>query len=288
MAPTSPDHAPGRADDDRGAHASPRRAHGRDLVLVDLDVQHLAVGHRPGAAPPCGIHVRVRHDRWSRVTVRWRERGGDEGVRVHRRAEPVRLRGRDQARRDAVPVLDGSALLEARDVVRRAQEEEVSDLVEADVRARVLREPVVRGEAAGGELDVQAVGELPADAADRLARRAGCEVGALDEDEVDTGLGKVKGDAGADDAASDDDDLGAFGKRVHVASRLQLRQDVRGDFLQYSLVALVPAVRPWPVRDHVGEAELGGTRRPAPRRTRGSTARMPGRRRSTDSGRRCR
>ena len=66
-----------------------------------------------------------------------------------------------------------------------------------------------QGEAALAEGDVDGVGEACAHAARGLRRRPGAEGVALDEQDVDAGLGEVERDRAADDAAADDDDLGA-------------------------------------------------------------------------------
>jgi hypothetical protein len=82
--------------------------------------------------------------------------------------------------------------------------------VQVDLLSGALSEPGESLQAARAQLDVDLVGELRAHAARRLAGGAGSQLVAFEEHDVgDPRLGEVKGDAGADGAATDDDDLGA-------------------------------------------------------------------------------
>jgi hypothetical protein len=122
---------------------------------------------------------------------------------------------RDEPARDAELVLERRRALERLDVLLAVEEKEVTDAVEVDLEAGPLREPLERLEAAEPNLDVQRVGELRAHATGRLARRSRPELRALDQEDVDAGLGEVEGDARPDHPAADDDHLGTGGQLGH-------------------------------------------------------------------------
>jgi hypothetical protein len=152
------------------------------------------------------------------VTVAGGERRRDVAVGVDDRAQLVGLRGREHAARDVQRVLQGDRRLEQLRLLVRAEEEEVADAVEPEGAAGGGVQAVVRLQAAGGERDVQGVRELTAKAADRLAGRAAAQLGRVEQDDVgQTVLGEVVGDADADDAAADDDDLRALGQGLHAS-----------------------------------------------------------------------
>ena len=64
------------------------------------------------------------------------------------------------------------------------EQEQVADLVQVDLLAELLPEPLEGLEAAPAELDVDRVGELRPDAAGRLAGGPGAELALLDQDDV--------------------------------------------------------------------------------------------------------
>jgi hypothetical protein len=98
-----------------------------------------------------------------------------------------------------------------------AQHEQVPDRPQPDVDAHLVAEPAERRQAARAELDVRAVRELRPHAAQRLARRAGRQVVALQQhDAGHPGPRQVVRRAGAHDPAAHDDDVG---RRHHGLSR---------------------------------------------------------------------
>jgi hypothetical protein len=95
-------------------------------------------------------------------------------------------------------------------VVLVVEQEEVAVLPERDL----VRDRLELRQRAERDADVQLVGELRADAACRLARRAGRERVALEEDDVvDAEAAEVEGGGGAQGAATDDDDVGRATER---------------------------------------------------------------------------
>ena len=115
-----------------------------------------------------------------------------------------------------------------RDVVAKARQrrlvgdhEEVALLVEIAGHPHLVLEALEEGDAAEGELDLHARGELHADAARRLARRAGANGVALEHHHVARSApAELVGDAGADGAGPDDHDIGAARERgAHRAVR---------------------------------------------------------------------
>ena len=102
----------------------------------------------------------------------------------------------------------GDARLERGDVLGSVEQEQVADLVEIDLGAGPLGEALEGLDAAQADRDVERVGELRAHASCRAARRAARELVALDEADVDSGLGQVERDARPDDPAADDHDVG--------------------------------------------------------------------------------
>ena len=81
------------------------------------------------------------------------------------RAELTRLVPGDDARRHAELVLERHAARERGDLGLGGEQEEVADLLVVDLPARPLLEPLVRLEAALGDLDIERVRELDAQAA---------------------------------------------------------------------------------------------------------------------------
>jgi hypothetical protein len=101
-------------------------------------------------------------------------------------------------------------------VVLVVEQEEVAVLPERDL----VGDRLELGQRAERDPDVQLVRELCADTARRLARRAGCERVALEEDDVDDAEpAEMEGGGGAQGAATDDDDVGRASGRRRRACR---------------------------------------------------------------------
>ena len=113
----------------------------------------------------------------------------------------------------AVLVLQRDAPLERLDVRLAGEHEQVSDLFEVDLPARTAGEVAKCRQAALGDLDVQHIGELRADAAGRAAGRPAAELSTFDQHDLHAGLGEMKRGARADHPAADDDDRGGVGER---------------------------------------------------------------------------
>ena len=96
--------------------------------------------------------------------------------------------------------------------------------MEVDLGAGTLAEPREGLDAAEPDRDVERIRELRAEAACGPARRTAGELVALEEADVDSGLGEVEGDARADDTASDDDDVRGGGERRHRRTRLRRKK----------------------------------------------------------------
>ena len=162
----------------------------------------------------------------ARVPVERAVRRREHAVEPRERAQLAHLVEVDEPARHAELVLQRHARLEARDVLLAVEEEEVADLMEVDLGAGPLAETREGVDAAQPDRDVERVGELRAEAAGRTARRPARELIALEEADVDSGLGEVEGDARPDHAASDDDDLGGSRRRAHRRTRF-LRKNPR-------------------------------------------------------------
>ena len=182
------------------------------------------------------------------VAVAGRERRREHVVTVEQRAQLTRLRDRQDPGVEAALVLERHALLELRDVGLAREDEQVPDLLELDLPTRAPAEVAKCGEAALGDLDVEHVRELRSDTAGGLGRRAAAELGALDQHDVDAGLGEVKGGARADHPAADDDHGRGLGEgrngTWHQAALLpeHARQQRRERSVQ-RVVSLAPAPR---------------------------------------------
>lgn len=131
-----------------------------------------------------GLRVSVDDQSRAAVAVGGRVRGGYEAVGADVGAQLLRFVGADHAARHAQAVLDGDVGLEGGGLLFAGEEEQVADGVELDVGAGAVREVLVGAQAAFAQFDVEGIGELGADAADRLARAAAAEVVAFDDDDV--------------------------------------------------------------------------------------------------------
>src|SRR3972149_1708312 len=98
--------------------------------------------------------------------------------------QPLRLVRRDDADVDAAAPLQRHALLEALEVGRVGDEEEVADLLVAGIDAELLLEPLEHRDGLQREAHLSLGGELGADAAGRLAGGAAADGLALDHDDV--------------------------------------------------------------------------------------------------------
>jgi hypothetical protein len=102
-------------------------------------------------------------------------------------------------------VLQGERRPECCEVLLAVEQEQVAVLAQRDLVGEAL-ELVERAER---DADVQLVGELRADAARRLARRARRQRVALQQDDVvDAEPAEMEGGGGAEGAATDYDDVG--------------------------------------------------------------------------------
>ncbi len=123
---------------------------------------------------------------------------------------------RDEAAGDAELVLQRDRALERVDVLLPVEQEQVADPVQVDLCSGPLREALECFQAPEPDRDVEWVGELSPHPTGRLARRPGGELGALDQQCVDSGLCQVERNARADHAAADDHDVGLGRERPGV------------------------------------------------------------------------
>ena len=123
--------------------------------------------------------------------------------------------------RDGTPSSFCSATLRLNASTSRlgGEHEEVADLLVVDLPARPLLEALVGLQAALGDLDVQRVGELRAQTARGLRRRAAGQLVALEQDDLRSGLGEVERGADAHDASAHDHDVGTGRQRLSAACR---------------------------------------------------------------------
>src|SRR5581483_2113539 len=192
----------GAADDDlRG-----------DRARWSLDADDATVAHRDRGCGAALADLGSRlsrvplHDRLGRrVAVALAERRAHEIDDLELRHELPRVRRRELARRDAERLLQREGCAEGRRVRLVVEQEEIAVLAEGDLvghRLELAQRPQ-------GDADVQLVRELRADAARRLARRAGRKRVALEQDDVfDAEPAQVEGGGGAEGAATDDYDVG--------------------------------------------------------------------------------
>ena len=119
----------------------------------------------------------------------------------------------EHAGRHAAAVLQRDVLLEPRDLLGVAREEQVAALAEPHVDAEIDGEAPAQLDRLLHQPDVELGGPLLAHAAAVAARGALGEVAALDDDHVlEAALGEVVRDRQADHAAADDHDLGGRGQ----------------------------------------------------------------------------
>ena len=143
------------------------------------------------------------------------ERRREDPLEPGKRAQPPRILDSHDAARQSELVLKRDAPLEHGYILGAVEEEEVADLVEVDLGSGALAEACERLEAAKAEQDVQGVRELGSNASGGATRRARRELGALEQADLDPGLGEVERNARSGDAAADDDDLGSC-RDAHV------------------------------------------------------------------------
>src|SRR5439155_3563515 len=124
----------------------------------------------------------------------------------------------------------GERAFERSDVAVVGDEEEVADRMEMRVRADLVRKSLDVRKRVLRELDVDLARELQTNTARVLPRRAGAEPVAFEDENVaHTFLCEVVRDGGADDPATNDDDIG-------IATH-------RGDGMQSPLGLLVARIR---------------------------------------------
>ena len=184
------------------------------VVALQHDPGHRGVlhdAHAPGARlGRVGLHHVVGRG----VAVGGSPDRGDRIVHVEGRHQGVRVVGRDHPHVRAHAPLQRHVLAEARERRLVGDHEEVALLVEIARHPHLVLEALEEGDAAEGELDLHPRGELHADAARRLARRAGADRVALEHHHVPGAApAELVGDAGADGAGPDDHDVGAARKR---------------------------------------------------------------------------
>ena len=206
--------------------AAERRLDATDIAAGDVDPVERAAGDDRRSVRPGGGRVSLRDRLRARVAVERREGRGEHAVEPCERAQRRRLVERDEPARHAELVLQGDTRFERRDVLAPVEEKEVADLVEVDLGPRTLAEAGERLDAPQPDRDVERVRELGSESACRPAGRAARELPALEEADVDSGLGEVERDARPDDAASDDHDVGCVRKRGHRRTRF-LRKNPR-------------------------------------------------------------
>jgi hypothetical protein len=145
--------------------------------------------------------VALNHTLGRRVTVARRERRREHVVSLEQWAElPSLVRGQ-HPRVQAGLVLQRHAGLERGDVVGTVEDEQIPDLLEVDLPTGTAGEVAKGGHAALRDLDVEHIRELGAHATRGPERRSAPELPTLDQDDLDAGLGEVKGRARADDPA---------------------------------------------------------------------------------------
>ena len=127
-----------------------------------------------------------------RAAVERTEGRGEQAVGVELRHDRERLVDGQLARRNAERMLQLERGAEPLDVARVVQQEQVAGLLELDLRAEALAERGELVDRAQRDADVQLVGELRADPAGGLARRAGRERLALEQDDVGDARARVR------------------------------------------------------------------------------------------------
>jgi hypothetical protein len=183
--------------------------HRAGLAAVHVDAGDGDAGEQGGAVASRAGGV-AQHDRLRRaVAVVGGVGGGQQAVGRDQRRQRLRFGNLDHPGGHAQLVLQRDVALEGGHRRRGGQEEQVADPVQVDLLTGTLGEAAEGLEAARAQLDVDPVGELGAHTARGLAGRALAELVAFEQHDVGHArLGEVERDAGADGAATDDDDLG--------------------------------------------------------------------------------
>ena len=139
------------------------------------------------------------------VAVARAPEGAADVIDAQRRDQRRQLADLEHARiLDPERPLMGDARREQRDVRVGVAEPRVARADEADVGR--LREPIEGAAGEDAQVDPERIGVLRLDDADGQARRAGCELVALEHLDRDAGVREGIGNAAADDAAADDED----------------------------------------------------------------------------------
>src|SRR5438876_794761 len=210
---------------DRGRHRSRRidyqrrryRAVGRrdagDAIVSALDRGDAhALGERHAALARAPREA-VGDLRRTGEAVARAPHGGHEVVDAQRGHELLRVVGGDHAHVDAEPVLQRDPRLEAAQVRGIADEEQVADLLVADVDAELVLEALEDLDGLEREPDLRLGRELRADAAGGLRGGAAADRLALEHDDVAHAAAReVVGDRAAHHAAADDHDAGGAGE----------------------------------------------------------------------------
>ena len=208
---------------------------GRDR-LPAVAALHLDAGHPPtlrrdrddpgvwadlGAALAGAGSQRLRQAGGIEPAVGRQPDGPEDAVRRHQGESVACLRGRDQLQRQTERPRPADLALELLQPCLRRCQPERPDLVPRGIDARLGAEPPVQVGAVHHHLRQGHGASELADEAGRMERRAGCQLGPVDEDDVGPAqFGEVVGDRRPADAATDDHRAGV----VHHAASLSGRQ----------------------------------------------------------------
>ncbi len=232
-------------DDELGLDVAGGRAHAGGAAGGDDDVRDLGILEDAGAAASRQPGQRLRGVDGIGLPILGQMHDADHIVRPHQRPQLAGLLRREQIDLQPEAARHRGAALQLFQPARIGGERQRSDLPEPGCVAavfleravelgRVLREP---GEVVGGAQLAHQPGGVPG--------RARRQLLALEQDDIgDAAQGEMIGDAAADDAAADDDDL---------RSRWKLGHDLRS--LWHETVEITPARGSGPAR--TGSARAG-------------------------------
>ena len=192
-------------------HAAAVGEHGRHATGAGLDTAHRDRFAIDGAARGCALGERVRRQTGVDVTVERLVERTDEAVGDGERPQFGDASRADQLGRHTMVAADHAEVAQLVHPSLRAGERQRTGLGEVDVDPGLDLEPAIQIDAVRGKCGQHVSRAALHDETCGVPRRAGGNPVTLEDEDLPTEGGEVIGDRCPDDAATDDDDLSAFG-----------------------------------------------------------------------------
>ena len=211
MAPIAARPRSGDADHGRRRDRASLGAHRSDISIIDVDPRDRALGGDTDTHGPGGIRVAEHDCVGSGVSVAHADRGCQHIIDVGQSRQSPGLGSRHHPAGHPHRVLQSRVLFEHGNVGGVGEQEQVADLLQADISARSFTETLESVHRPQCEGDVDLVGELQPHSAGRLRGRTARQLIRLEQQHVgQTGFSEMERRAGAHHTPTDDHHFGTI------------------------------------------------------------------------------